>query len=208
MSRFHILVEQGEDAGKQLTVPEEGARVGRSSENDIVLVDPLLSRHHCRLFFKDGGLWVTDLGSANETIVNGNTIVETAVHRGDRITIGDTVLQIVDDGRVTAAPAVSAGPVDLGFSDTPGTKPNAKRIGLGPLITILCIVVAGALGAYIVKSMNQPLPDPIPVVTEEPQADMPLTVDYEKVEASADNIFHYHFTLSPEGVLAITIDPS
>ncbi|MBN2301558.1 MAG: FHA domain-containing protein, partial [Lentisphaerae bacterium] len=94
----HLIVEQGHDKNKTIFVPPEGARLGRSSHNDIVLVDPLLSRHHARLFFKTGnGLWITDLGSANETRVNNRPIQETRIHVGDQIAIGGTVLRVTND---------------------------------------------------------------------------------------------------------------
>ena len=75
----------------RVTVGPEGARLGRSSKNDIILLDPLLSRHHCRLFFKPGeGLWLTDLGSANQTFVNAKPVQEVHLKPGDKISVGDT----------------------------------------------------------------------------------------------------------------------
>ncbi len=213
----HILVEQGEDTGKTFTVPAEGARVGRSSKNDIVLVDPMLSRHHCRLFFKEDGLWITDLGSANETLLNGEPTFESPLRCGDRITIGDTVLQITQDGRGMAAPPPAAAPeapatrtvapVDLGLSrDSHAPARAQRRIGLGPLITVLIIVVAATIGIFMHKAMNRTPPPPPPVPVAPPKVDLTLSVDYEKVEASDENIFHYHLTISPERVLSIAID--
>jgi hypothetical protein len=206
---FHIQVEQGEDSGKTFTVPQDGARLGRSSKNDIVLVDPMLSRHHCRLFFKEDGLWITDLGSANETLLNGKPTFEAPLHCGDRITIGDTVLVITQDGRAATAgtPTPAAGPVDLGLSGD-NTIPRAapRRIGLGPLLTVLCIVVAATVGIFLHKALNRRPPPPPPIPLVAPKLDQTLTVDYEKVEASDENIFHYHLTISPERVLSIAID--
>jgi pSer/pThr/pTyr-binding forkhead associated (FHA) protein len=48
MDPVHLMVVRGDDTGKAITVPAAGARLGRSSKNDIVLADPSLSRHHCR----------------------------------------------------------------------------------------------------------------------------------------------------------------
>ncbi len=205
MRSHHLKVVQGEEAGREITIPAEGGRLGRSSKNDIVLIDPMLSRHHCRLFFKDGGLWIADLGSANETIVNDSAIIESAIVRGDRITIGDTVLEVVDDGRPAGTPIAST-PVDLGFNAERKTKAASRRIGIGPLVTILCVVAAAAIAIFIVKGMDKPSVNPIPVVTEKPEKDMTLTVNYEKVEASPQNIFYYHLELSPDGLIAINID--
>ena len=201
----HIQVELGEDAGKRFVIPLAGARVGRSAKNDIVLIDPMLSRHHCRIFFKEDGLWVADLGSANETLLNGEPTIEAPVYRGNRITIGDSVLQIIDDGRDPLASAPSGLPVDLGLANNGASDPRpTKRPGIGTLVTMLCVVVAVAAAAYMMKTLNRP-PPPSTTVIIEPDLDMTLTVDYEKVEASNDNIFHYHLTITPEGVLSIAI---
>jgi len=96
--RIHLVVEQGRDKGKEITIPLDGARLGRSLRNDIVLVDPLLSRHHCLFFFRPGqGLWVTDLSSANRTLVNGTPVHEARIHTSDHIAVGETVLRVSND---------------------------------------------------------------------------------------------------------------
>lgn len=209
MSRHgNIIVEQGEDAGKQFAIPPEGGRVGRSSKNDITLVDAMLSRHHCRLFFKDDGLWITDLGSANETLLNGKAITESALHRGDQITIGDTVLKVDKDGRSNTIRGIASGAsaVDLGFNGAKVPPSANRRIGLGPLLTIFSIVIALAAGGFILKTLNNRPPPPTPTPAKEPKTDLTLTVNYEKVEASKNNIFYYHFELTPNRMLSIAID--
>jgi len=207
---YHILVEEGGSAGEQLTIPPEGARLGRSSKNDISLIDPLLSRHHCRIFFKDGGLWITDLGSANETLLNDVHVDEAPIYRGNRITIGDTVLKVINDGRPASADASNDSLVDLGlnngiFSSANNTR-KTKKIGLGSLLMVLFVVVAVAVAGFILKSMTCATPQSTTTIAVEPKKDTTLTVDYEKVEASADNIFYYHLKLTPAGMISITID--
>ncbi|MBT3191787.1 MAG: FHA domain-containing protein [Verrucomicrobia bacterium] len=205
-SNYHILVEHGEDAGKQLTIPAEGARVGRSSKNDIVLVDPMLSRHHCRIFFKENGLWVSDLGSANETLLNSEPVTEAPIYLGNRITIGDSILRVVDDGR-KATPGTPPTSVDLGLASGVTPEPTLqKRLGVGPLVTILGAVAAITIALFMMKAMTRPTPPPTPIAVPPPPVDMTLSVDYEKVEASSDNIFYYHLAMTPEGTLSIAID--
>ncbi len=202
----HIVVEQGEDTAREFAVPTEGARLGRSSKNDITLVDPMLSRHHCRLFFKEDGLWITDLGSANETLLNGQPTLEAPLHCGDRITIGDTVLHVVRDDRAATGGAPTGTPVDLGLSGDSSVPGRPKRIGLAPLLTVLSVVVVVTLGIFIHKAINRPPPPPPSIAVAAPDIDMSLTVDYEKVEASNENIFHYHLTITPDRMLSIAID--
>jgi hypothetical protein len=49
-------------------------KLGRSTENDIVLNDPSVSRHHAVILKTDNEYFVTDLGSSNGTYVNGRQI--------------------------------------------------------------------------------------------------------------------------------------
>lgn len=96
--RTHLIVEEGPDKGREISVPIEGGRIGRSSKNDIVLGDASLSRFHCRVYFRpDGTLWIADLGSTNQTLVNGKPIQDKPLVVGSRVRIGDTTLKVIRD---------------------------------------------------------------------------------------------------------------
>jgi len=68
--------------------------VGRGADNDVVVADPLVSRHHIRLQARRGALILTDLESLNGSRVNGVTVTEVALGGGDRIQVGNTVLVV------------------------------------------------------------------------------------------------------------------
>ena len=99
---IHLLIEQGPEAGTGLVLPPEGGRFGRAAHNDYAIADPSMSRHHFRAYWKDGRLWIADLGSSNGTLVNGLPIGDTAVRAGDLIAAGATVFKVVNDGLLTA----------------------------------------------------------------------------------------------------------
>jgi pSer/pThr/pTyr-binding forkhead associated (FHA) protein len=71
-------------------------RIGRASDNDLVLEDRLASRYHAELVWthpEHGEL--LDTGSANGSSVNGVRVEHaTTVHPGDSIEIGDTTLTV------------------------------------------------------------------------------------------------------------------
>src|SRR5690606_30569942 len=70
----------------------EQLTVGRSSGNDLVLVDPEVSRRHIRITRRADGFAVEDTGSTNGTFVNGQRITHlTLLQDGDTIDLGDTV---------------------------------------------------------------------------------------------------------------------
>jgi adenylate cyclase len=69
--------------------------IGRHADNLLPLVgDPAISRHHARLDRVADGTWtITDLGSANGTVFNGQRLapqLPTPLHDGDQIAIGQT----------------------------------------------------------------------------------------------------------------------
>jgi hypothetical protein len=68
--------------------------IGRADDNELVLDDARVSRHHARLRARHGMLVLMDLGSRNGVRVNGETVVEVVLGVGDRIEIGDTVLVV------------------------------------------------------------------------------------------------------------------
>ena len=112
-----LIAEAGPDRGREITVPEGEISLGRSSQNDVCLVDPILSRHHCRISFHGGKLSVEDLDSANGTLVNGEEVKTSELHDGDTVTIGDTVLRVRNAPKAAAQSEIAPPPViDLGPS--------------------------------------------------------------------------------------------
>jgi serine phosphatase RsbU (regulator of sigma subunit) len=57
--------------------------LGRSSQNDLAIPDPSLSRHHARITLKEGVPYLEDLGSLNGTFINGERITLPHVLRED-----------------------------------------------------------------------------------------------------------------------------
>jgi ABC-type multidrug transport system ATPase subunit/pSer/pThr/pTyr-binding forkhead associated (FHA) protein len=81
----------GEPAGLH-RVGEAGLRIGRSPDNDLVLADLLVSRHHARISREtDGRLRLVDLDSSNGTFVNGRRVRERWLTEGDLVGIGGHV---------------------------------------------------------------------------------------------------------------------
>ncbi|MCA9719158.1 MAG: FHA domain-containing protein [Dehalococcoidia bacterium] len=89
---------------------EDSAGIGRSVENDLVLEAPNISRKHARLLRTDGAFELTDLGSANGTVVNGQEIDPRSPVRlvpGSRFNIGPYELE-VRGGTATPSPRPQA----------------------------------------------------------------------------------------------------
>lgn len=69
-------------------------RVGRSLDNDIVLVDDKVSRHHGQIGVRLGMLVYTDLGSTNGSRLNGSAVTEIALGPGDVLQLGSSTVTI------------------------------------------------------------------------------------------------------------------
>lgn len=67
--------------------------LGRSSRCDITIDDKLVSRNHCRLAPLDDTWMIEDLGSHNGTCVNGVEVKRHLLAEGDRIEIGQTLIE-------------------------------------------------------------------------------------------------------------------
>lgn len=76
-------------------IPPTGLTIGREVGNDLLLTDPLVSRHHAFVGYRDETLYISDLGSYNGTLINGERVTkEQAFHDGDVLEIGDTRLTL------------------------------------------------------------------------------------------------------------------
>jgi pSer/pThr/pTyr-binding forkhead associated (FHA) protein/subtilisin family serine protease len=80
-------LEMGE---RRYPVPTAGITIGRSSDNDIHLNDPLASRRHAHIDRQGTEFVITDLDSTNGTFVNERLVRQQSLSDGDEIRIGDT----------------------------------------------------------------------------------------------------------------------
>ncbi|HET9097089.1 MAG TPA: FhaA domain-containing protein, partial [Candidatus Baltobacteraceae bacterium] len=90
---FVLRVVKGMPADARFAIVRP-ARVGRSRESDIFLVDPSVSRMHAMLEPQDDHLIVRDAGSTNGTFVNGVRVQLRAVRAGDRVAFGKTEMMV------------------------------------------------------------------------------------------------------------------
>ena len=80
-----------------MRAPARALRIGRAEDNDIVLADLSVSRHHAELRNTgDGGYAIVDLDSSNGTFLNGARVIFTSpVTEQDIIGIGPATFRLV-----------------------------------------------------------------------------------------------------------------
>jgi len=88
-----LTFETGPFAARVVGIPDQSASIGRAPDNDIVIGDPATSGHHCRIEVRVGAYWVSDLGSTNGTLVNGEPIIDKQLDHGDVLSIGQNTIR-------------------------------------------------------------------------------------------------------------------
>ncbi len=100
-----IVVEGATEAEIKLKLP---TIIGRSGEASLKVRTSVVSREHCRLYEKNGALYVEDLNSSNGTFVNEEKITAiTPIATGDFLTVGPVTLEVVcekDDRSISHDP--------------------------------------------------------------------------------------------------------
>ncbi len=71
--------------------------IGRSRDNQIVIDDPRVSRHHAQFRRRAGVYWVFDMSSQSGTFVNNTAVREHVLSAGDVIRLGKTQLVYLED---------------------------------------------------------------------------------------------------------------
>lgn len=106
-----LMVTAGPKAGEEFNLEEGEYVVGRATDNPICIQDTSVSRKHIMLRRVGSGWTVSDLGSGNGTLVNGEPITdETVLGNGDVITMGDTEVTYSDVANSTMMVAITPGP--------------------------------------------------------------------------------------------------
>jgi transcriptional regulator with GAF, ATPase, and Fis domain len=97
-SELELVVVTGPSRGQRARVGDR-LRIGKSSDNDLVLRDDTVSRHHCEIVRTPRGLVVRDLGSTNQTRIGRSRVTEATLEPGTTLTIGDVELVLRTDAR-------------------------------------------------------------------------------------------------------------
>ena len=73
---------------EEFPVTRESVTVGRAPDNDIVIDNTLVSRHHVKIVEDGTHYIVEDLGSGNGTLLNGQEVVKKTLRDQDEILVG------------------------------------------------------------------------------------------------------------------------
>lgn len=90
----NLIVTEADSEPKTFELRGDALTIGRGESCQVVLGDTYASQVHARVYPRDGGWFVEDLGSTNGTYLNRIKVSEpTPLGVGDEIRIGKTTLE-------------------------------------------------------------------------------------------------------------------
>lgn len=95
--------------------------VGRALDNDLIIEDSRVSRHHAQLRLRYGHYVLYDLGSSGGTSINGYPVEECVLHSGDVVSFAG-IQVIYGEDPPTPVPLSDSG-------DTPTLAPQEIEVG-------------------------------------------------------------------------------
>lgn len=99
---------------KEIPFDKDALTVGRKPDNDVVIDNPAISGHHCRISVQGGTYFVEDLESTNGTFVNEKRVKKAGLHHNDVVGLAKHALVFIEDAPAPApaAPAPAEPPAD------------------------------------------------------------------------------------------------
>jgi serine/threonine protein kinase len=88
------LIVVAKDTGKPVRLSGRLNVIGRTSDSDIQIKAPDVSKRHCQILLEPDQVIVEDLGSANGTSVNGQPITRAAIQDGDELDVAGHLFEI------------------------------------------------------------------------------------------------------------------
>ena len=118
-----LVVVSGSARGKRVKLGER-LTVGKAPDNDLVLPDDTVSRHHCELERTPTGIIVRDLGSTNHTRVGRTAVREAVIESGSTIVVGSVELLLRGEpNRTQVLPSEATS-----FGEALGTSLSMRQI--------------------------------------------------------------------------------
>lgn len=85
---FRLTITSGKEQGREFYFTQDVVRLGRVSDNDLVLYEPGVSRYHCEILKDPEHYTLHDVGSSNGTMLNNVLTTEAVLAEGDHIQVG------------------------------------------------------------------------------------------------------------------------
>lgn len=129
-----LVIVSGPNRGSSFNLVEGENMIGRQVDNQIVLSSSRVSKRHCAVVVHSGEIYLRDEGSTNGTFVNGALTRQQTLRSGDKLGVGEFVLEFVKNAAAQVALREAGGSSSMqsGFpSYAPASAAPAPRVTLG-----------------------------------------------------------------------------
>jgi len=188
-------MQLGPVIGQVYTMLGNRLAIGRAQDNDVVLDDPQVSRHHAQVVRRGNQIIVEDLGSTNGTLVNGRHITGPHVLQPtETIAVGSSVFSVEGfpaPNTVGVRPYRESTPPPLGTPSGPppsAEPPRDKKADETPwlaigwvggllIIVVIILTLAGLTAWLLTRDRVQATPTTPSVFIQSPVAGSQVPVD-------------------------------
>lgn len=148
----HIVVRAGDQARR--LHPGDRCVIGRADSADLHLDERTVSRRHAAVSFRDGQIWLEDLGSRRGTYLDGDRITgPTVVNRSGTINLADPDGPAVTVEELGAAPANRTRPERTSAIRRLGTTISEHRLLAAAAVFV---IVAGIVAVRLLSPDDSP----------------------------------------------------
>jgi len=176
LEEFRLTVVKGANPGSKIGFKPgvRSIRIGRAVDNDVVISDATVSRHHARIDTKEEGCVIADDGSSTGVEKMGFKVGKTPepIVSGDEFKIGDSILRFEVIAKKGAQKRAAAREAAEKAGGKAAVSP-LEKIGLGSRraqLAVLAVLVVG--GLFLLWPESKQLP---------PQATGTLSINYDTV---------------------------
>lgn len=148
-----LIGMSGDFKGREYPIEQGEIAIGRKADNTILLDNPTISSHHCRILRSGDSCTLQDLESTNGTRVNSRDVKESPLHHKDLLQLGSIEFMFdapelasegarYTDANAEMATGAMSAPQDFASISPFGAPPRERR---GTWYFILIITGAVAL---------------------------------------------------------------
>ncbi len=98
IGRALLFELRGGRQGTAHSLPWTGFRIGSNEDNDLVLKDRDVQPQQLEISFVEDGFVVKNLSDEGSVFLNGEPFEEAALHKGDILTVGESMFRYVEPG--------------------------------------------------------------------------------------------------------------
>ncbi len=91
---IELEILSGPDAGREFSLTLPSIKIGTAADNDVVLADRMISRHHAEIRTTQDGILLRDLDSTNGTFLNDLRVMEAFLEPDTVFSLGASRIRI------------------------------------------------------------------------------------------------------------------